>query len=54
MQSHLYTRMQWQILHWAEKNLEFDSIQLFVLKFEVNSYTFKGIAVYLSDMDHNL
>lgn len=54
MQSHLYTHMQWQILHVAEKNLELDNIQLFVLNFEVNSYTFEGIAVYLSDVDHNL
>lgn len=42
MQPHLYTHVQWQILHLARKNLELDNIQLFVLKFEVNSYTFKG------------
>lgn len=46
--------MQWQILHLTEKNLELDNIQFFVLKFEVKSYTFRGIAVYLSDMAHNL
>lgn len=46
--------MQWQILHLAEKNLELDNIQLFVLKFGVKGHTFEGIAVYLSDMDYNL
>ena len=45
MRPHPYARKQCQMLHSAEKNLELDKIQLFLLKFELELYIHGNLSV---------